>query len=98
MSEESDDKTQPPTPRRRREARADGNVARSGDLTAAVALVGVLVLLSTFGAALFKALQLLVAQTLSSGSINQLAAPAIARGALTAVALIGGALAPLLIG
>src|SRR4051812_34245018 len=98
MSEEFDDKTQPPTPRRRRDARAQGDVARSAELTSAVALIGVLVLMSTFGAALFKALQLLVAQTLSNVSVSQLNASSLAESAMGALSLVGGAMAPLLIG
>ena len=37
MAEDDGDKTEAPTPRRRQEAREQGNIARSPDLTAAAA-------------------------------------------------------------
>ena len=40
MAENDAEKTEAPTPRRRQEARDEGNVARSTDLTAAVVLLG----------------------------------------------------------
>jgi flagellar biosynthetic protein FlhB len=98
MSDDFDDKTQPATPRRRRDARAEGDVARSADLTAAVALAGMLVLLLFFGAALFKAMQRLVAQALATESLSQLDGPALAHSVSAAIALAAGALAPVLIG
>ncbi len=50
MAEEFDqDRTEAPTPRRRQEAREEGNVARSADLSAAVLLVGLLVTLYAAG-------------------------------------------------
>ncbi len=48
-NEDAGDKTEQPTPRRRQEAREEGQVARSQDLTAAVSLVAALVLLKTLG-------------------------------------------------
>ena len=45
MAEDQGDKTEAATPRRRQEARDEGNIARSPDLTAAVLLVGILLLL-----------------------------------------------------
>ena len=43
------DRTEAPTPQRRQEARRKGNVARSGDLCAAAALVGLLLMLRVLG-------------------------------------------------
>ncbi len=51
------EKTEAPTPRRRQEAREEGNVARSTDLTAAVTLLGGVVLLGWFGTNLLAALK-----------------------------------------
>jgi flagellar biosynthetic protein FlhB len=45
MAEDKDAKTEPPTPRRRLEARNNGQVPRSQDLSAAVLLIGALVVL-----------------------------------------------------
>ena len=48
------DKTEAPTPRRRNEAREQGNVAKSQDLTAAIGLLTGLLLLHAFGQSMFK--------------------------------------------
>ncbi len=58
------EKTEQPTARRREEAREEGQVARSTDLTAAVALLTGLVLLDIFGPGIFDRLRLLVAEML----------------------------------
>ncbi len=49
-ADDAGEKTEDPTPRRREEAREEGQIARSTDLTAAVALLAGLLLLKTFGA------------------------------------------------
>lgn len=49
MAESAQEKTEAPTPRRLQEARNDGNVARSTDLTAAVILLGAIILLYFLG-------------------------------------------------
>ncbi|MEE9211581.1 MAG: flagellar biosynthesis protein FlhB [Phycisphaeraceae bacterium] len=49
MAENEFEKTEAPTPRRRQEAREEGNVARSTDLTAACVLLGVILLLHQLG-------------------------------------------------
>ncbi len=49
MAENNFEKTEAPTPRRKQEARADGNVARSTDLTAAVMLLAAIVALNILG-------------------------------------------------
>ncbi|HNQ22313.1 MAG TPA: flagellar biosynthesis protein FlhB [Phycisphaerae bacterium] len=56
MPADYDAKTEPPTPRRRREAREGGNVARSQDLPAAVTLLVGLVALDWFGPRLMRTL------------------------------------------
>ncbi len=60
MAEENGDKTEAPTPRRRQEAQEQGNVARSADLTAAMLLVGITILISMSGARIIDALRKLV--------------------------------------
>ena len=54
------DKTEQPTPRRRQEAREEGQVPRSPDLTAAVALLAALVLLKLFGGGMYEQMLLLI--------------------------------------
>src|SRR5512136_1255955 len=53
MPDSAQEKTEPPTPRRRSEARKAGQIARSSDLTAAVVLLGVLLLLKWYGGTMF---------------------------------------------
>jgi flagellar biosynthetic protein FlhB len=50
------ERTEAPTPRRLQEAREEGRVPRSADLTAAVALLGAIILLRTLGGGLFGSL------------------------------------------
>lgn len=49
MADNDSEKTESPTPRKLQEARQDGNVARSTDLTAAVSLLAAMLLLHYFG-------------------------------------------------
>lgn len=56
MPDESGEKTELPTARKLQEARESGQVAKSSDLSAAVGLIGSLVLLQVFGAKIFTGL------------------------------------------
>lgn len=53
MADEAAERTEQPTPRRRQQAVEQGNVPRSVDLTAAIALLGGLLLLNIFGHTMF---------------------------------------------
>jgi flagellar biosynthetic protein FlhB len=75
MAEDSGDKTEAPTPRRRQEAREQGNIAQSRDLTAAVLLIGTMMLLQYTGGPLVGALKSLVAETLSAESLGDVTLP-----------------------
>jgi len=66
MAESSFEKTEAPTPRRRQEARQDGSVARSTDLTAALVLLASIVLLHIFGLKLLGAMKTIVYVMLAS--------------------------------
>src|SRR5437762_12954401 len=70
MSEEFGEKTEAPTPRRRQEAREQGQIARSQDLSSAALLVGAMVLLKAFGDDVVAALRGLVAEGLSGRSLG----------------------------
>jgi flagellar biosynthesis protein FlhB len=98
MAEEFGDKTEEPTPRRLQEAREQGNIPRSQDLTAAVLILGVMLLLKWSGPPLLASLKLLVAQMLGPESLTDVrrdsAVPAAVEGVLAAAA----ALAPLMAG
>lgn len=52
-ADDAGEKTEQPTPRRLQEARERGQVARSADLTAAITLLGGLLLLNAFGPGMF---------------------------------------------
>jgi len=62
------DKTEPPTPRRRTEARNEGQVARSQDLTAAVMLLASFVAMDLIGPGLWGRLVALTRTALSPGT------------------------------
>jgi flagellar biosynthetic protein FlhB len=65
MAEETaGDKTEAPTPRRRQEARENGTVARSADLSSAALLIGGLYLLKFFGGKIILTMADLVGETL----------------------------------
>src|SRR5215212_632168 len=95
MSEEYGEKTEAPTPRRRQEAREQGQVARSQDLTGAALIVGAILLLNAFGQDLIKALRALLAETLSLKTSDPNAALA---QSLRSLAGVAAALAPVLVG
>ena len=63
------EKTEAPTPRRRSEAREEGNVAHSQDLTAAVMLLGAVLLLGAFGERVFGGFRTLV-QMMLAGDLS----------------------------
>jgi len=67
MAEDQDNKTEPATARRRQEARESGQVARSGDLTAAVLLIVGLYILSRTGPSITAALSSVMAWMLGGG-------------------------------
>jgi flagellar biosynthesis protein FlhB len=64
MAEDFGDKTEAPTPKRRQEAREQGNIARSTDLSAAVLIIGIMLLLDWYGPNLMQTLAALMAQML----------------------------------
>ena len=70
MAESAGDKTEAPTPRRRTEARQQGNIARSHDLTSSVLLLGGLMLMKWFGPRVMSTLRDVVAQMLSGSSMS----------------------------
>ena len=98
MAESNGDKTEAATPRRRQEAREQGNIARSPDVTSAALLVGSMVLLRCFGAGVIRAMAGLTHDMLSAASLGNVdpragdGGVAMARG----VVAVGYAVAPLL--
>jgi flagellar biosynthetic protein FlhB len=88
MAEDFADKTEAPTPHRRAEARRDGNVPRSADLSAAVLCLATLLLLRQYGAGVIAALKVIMVEAFAGGE------PSVARIGY----LLGTSLMPLLIG
>ncbi len=68
MAENDAEKTESPTARRREEARQQGQIARSVDLTAAVMLLASMLILKNFGLSMFAQMRDAVEGMLSPGS------------------------------
>src|SRR3954453_18255829 len=98
MAEDSGEKTEAPTAKRRQQAAEQGQVARSPDLVAAALVVGSMLLLKSYGVDLVKALRALLTQMLSGPSISGFSGAGATRGLMRAVGAIGKALLPLLAG
>ncbi len=98
MSDDTGEKTELPTTRRRQEARAQGNIARSPDLTAAVILIGMLMLLKSFGPRLVSAMELLLTEMLSPPSLADLGTAGIGPSLLRGLSIAAKALAPMFVG
>ena len=70
MAESDGEKTEAPTARRRQEARDQGNIAKSHDLTSSVLLLGGLFLLKWFGPGVVFSLRDVVALMLSGSCMT----------------------------
>ncbi len=75
MAESAQEKTEAPTPRRLSEARQEGNVAKSQDLTAAVSLLAAVLLLLMFGRHVFVGMAGVVEAMLSDVHANNVTTP-----------------------
>src|SRR6478752_353287 len=98
MPEDLGDKTEAPTPRRRQEAREQGNVARSQDLTSATLLLGMLILLNWYGQGVVQALKTIMGRMLGPAALSDFNPGNAAWGFGQALLQVGGALAPIFIG
>jgi flagellar biosynthetic protein FlhB len=98
MADDNGDKTEAPTPRRRQQAREQGNVARSPDVNAALILLGVMVLLHSTGPRMVTILKALVHDMLSQDSLSDFSLASAGGGLLHACYSAGAAMAPLLLG
>jgi len=97
MAEDAGDKTEAPTPRRRAEAREQGQIARSQDLTVALTMLGVMFTLNATGAKLITALKSLLASMLSEASLSDFSFDHATGGLLQGVYVALVAVAPVLI-
>src|SRR5687768_2375482 len=98
MAEEDQEKTEAPTARRREEAREEGQIARSADLTSAALLLGLLLLMNSFGGDLIKSLRLLMSQLLSTQSMSTLDPAALRSDLSPPLISVAQSAAPLLVG
>jgi flagellar biosynthetic protein FlhB len=98
MAEEMGDKTEAPTPRRRQEARDEGQVAHSRDLSAACILLGGLMLLKWQGGSVIEALRLILGYSMSTRSLLDLAPLSAGHQLTWALLTAGRALFPLAAG
>jgi flagellar biosynthetic protein FlhB len=98
MAEDNGDKTEAPTPRRRSEAREQGNIARSPDLAASVVILGLLLMLKWYGPGLVQALKTLMAELLSADVLGDHKIDNLFTTLLRSVMIAARALAPLLLG
>ena len=86
MADDYADKTETPTPKRRADARRDGQIARSADLTAAIVLIAALMAAQMTGGKLVSAMKSMLASGLSLQPIG-----------MNDLATVGVALLPFLI-
>jgi flagellar biosynthetic protein FlhB len=98
MADDQGDKTEAPTPRRRQEAREQGNVAKSTDITVALILLGVMILLHSTGTHMVEILKALLHDLLGPNSMADLSDASAGGGLLHAIYAAGAAMAPLLLG
>ena len=98
MAIDDNDKTEAPTPRRRQEARQQGQVARSQDLTPALILLGIMVILNATGSRIVQTLRTVMGDMLGARSLSDFSTAGVAGSSRHAVYLMGIALAPVLAG
>jgi flagellar biosynthetic protein FlhB len=98
MAEEFGEKTEAPTPRRRQEAREQGNIARSTDLTSACVVLGTMVMLKWYGRGLVSALKNLMHEMLSIPSLSDWSSGGAITSLARAMISAGIALAPVFAG
>ncbi len=98
MAESSGDKTEAATPRKRQEAREQGNIARSPDISSAALLVGGMLLLRAFGGRVVAAMMSLTQDLLSAASLRNIdpAAGDVGAAMVRSVGAVAVAAAPLL--
>lgn len=98
MPETLQEKTEAPTPRRREEARAQGQVARSADLNAAVTLLGVLLFLHWWGEGVLGKLLAVMRNSLGRAGVDMAETGDLGVALRNALLDAGQMLLPLLVG
>jgi flagellar biosynthesis protein FlhB len=98
MADDFGDKTEAPTPQRRQKAREQGNIARSQDLTAAIMLLGFMLLLDLSGMGVITALSAVMRAFLGPDSLSDLTAAGLHPVVTESALLVAKAMLPLLAG
>lgn len=98
MAEDNGDKTEAPTPRRRKEARDNGQVAKSQDLTAASLMLASVLLLTWYGPNVVEVCRQIMAETFGAEGLGNHQTPDPSHMLLMASMRVGAALAPIMIG
>lgn len=96
MADDFGDKTEAPTPRRRQEARENGQIARSQDLTAAALLLAAMLLLNFFGSGIMQALRDVMELMLGHDAMSDFRTPSLAEAMIQLMVRVAMALAPIL--
>jgi flagellar biosynthetic protein FlhB len=97
MAEDAGDKTEAPTPRRRAEAREQGNIARSQDLTISLMMLGMMITLNQTGGKILLALKSLLVSMLSEQTLSDFNLDNSMGGLLGGVYIAFIAIAPVLL-
>lgn len=98
MADEFGDKTEAATPKKREEAREQGQVAKSTDLSAAIVLFFAVLMLGWFGPGITEAFKEVMKESLSQRVIADMEAGNAAVLAMRAVLMAGMAAAPMVLG
>lgn len=93
-----EDKTEAPTPRRRQEARQEGQVARSVELNSALVLIASLILIKLSGPSLVNCFRGLATHSLSDFPRRDLTVTGVSTDLVRILLETGTAIAPLIIG
>jgi flagellar biosynthesis protein FlhB len=98
VAESAGEKTEPASPRRRAEARENGQIARSQDLSNAALFLAAVLLLSSFGTGIVEAFKQSMQTMLSPQMLHDFNIPGMWEAVLTIAISCTTALAPILIG
>ncbi|MBC8107057.1 MAG: flagellar biosynthesis protein FlhB [Anaerolineae bacterium] len=98
MADDFGDKTEAPTPRRRQEAREQGQVARSADLTAAALMLAAVMLMTWFGSGIVTAVKAVMETTLGAQSLGDFNNPAVGTVIVDLVLHVAFAMLPIMVG
>lgn len=98
MADDFGDKTEAPTPRRRQEARENGQIARSQDLTAAALFLAAMLLLNFFGSGIMTTLRDVMQRMLGYDTLADFRTPSLAEAFFQLLLRVAVALGPVLAG